>query len=161
MLVLMLKNVHLTGRPEISSDPDDIIVSKTGKKRLRKSFDFKDPWARRKQARLDFVSMFNESLNGNKISSNDLSAIEVLAKLDALLEEKKNMFGENGLANRCKSPHLTRTMTLAFKRSRGCDYDGSLQEWEGGRKKMVLNKYRAERGMVALPDGRLCTLGEC
>jgi hypothetical protein len=151
MLVLILKNVHITGRP--STDPEDIIISKTGKNRVKKKNNIKDPIARRKQARRDFVFMFNESLNGNASSSDDLSDNEVLAKLDDLLEEKKSIFGENGLANRCQSLHLTRSLNLAFKRSRGCDYDGSKEEWENGRKRRFINKDRERKGLMALPDG--------
>lgn len=68
--------------------------------------------------------------------------------LDQMLEERKGVVGKGGLVERQVSGRVTRSLRMAWNRTPAIGFDGSLSEWNRGRKEKVLRKWKIERGLI-------------
>ncbi|KAK2624605.1 hypothetical protein QTJ16_005798 [Diplocarpon rosae] len=130
MLSLIARGVHLEQHPNKRTDA---------------------PSQARKNAQEIFYTALNTALHG-KDFTQDINKREVTRMLDQVLEERKHVVGKGGLAERQTSGRITRTLTSAWKRpTKSIDFDGSLGEWEQGRKERVLHGCRDQRGSKKAP----------
>ncbi|PBP26690.1 hypothetical protein BUE80_DR002357 [Diplocarpon rosae] len=115
-----------------------------------------DPSQARKNAHEAFYTALNTALHG-KDFTKDINKREVTRMLDRVLKERKHVVGKGGLAERKTSGRITRTLTSAWKRPiKSSDFDGSLGEWEQGRKERVLQECRDQRVSKKAPlDGSI------
>ncbi len=95
--------------------------------------------------------MLNDAVHKNDYS-NDISKREVTKMLDQMLEERKGVVGKGGLVERMRGGRVTRTVTLCWERRRPIGFDGSLSEWNNGRKKQVEKKERDTLGLPPLEE---------
>jgi hypothetical protein len=121
------------------------------------------PGSSRINAYENFATQLNFALHGKDYES-DINKREVTRMLDQILEERKHVVGKGGLLGRFPGGRITAAMRLAFSRSdiwvepeknrkkypgnpeKGGggeirDFDGSLTEWENGRKERVMGPY--------------------
>lgn len=71
--------------------------------------------------------------------------------LDQMLDERKGVIGKGGLVERQLIGRITRTMTATWNRTPAINFDGSLSEWEQGRKEKVLSEYALLRARGPAP----------
>lgn len=123
MLALMARGVHLAERP---SREDDIPKGKFN-------------------TYLNFATELNHALHGTDYKQ-DIPKRKVAKILDKMLTEKKAVVGKGGLMERQQTGRLTRALRMAWECNRKGDFDGSLSEWNAGRKEMETEKLREKNG---------------
>jgi hypothetical protein len=116
MLCLIAKGVHLEGY----SKRTDI------------------PGVAKRNAYKTFATELNYALNRKNYGA-DIDRKEVTKMLDQLLVERKGVAGKGGLVERNRGGRVTRSMRMAWERNKPIDFDGSLSEWNQGRRERILN----------------------
>jgi hypothetical protein len=124
MLCLIAKGVHLEGY----SKRTDI------------------PGVAKRNAYKTFATELNYTLNKDNYGA-DIDRREITKMLDQLLAERKGVAGKGGLVERNYGGRVTRTMRMAWERKKPIDFDGSLSEWNQGRRERILNS----DGLTAKP----------
>lgn len=67
--------------------------------------------------------------------------------LDQMLVERKGVVGKDGLMERQHGGRITRSLRLAWERRKPINFDGSISEWNNGRKKREEAKERERLGL--------------
>jgi hypothetical protein len=116
MLCLIAKGVHLEGY----SKRTDI------------------PGVAKRNAYKTFATELNYALNKKNYGA-DIDRKEITKMLDQLLVERKGVAGKGGLVERNRGGRVTRSMRMAWERNKPIDFDGSLSEWNQGRRERILN----------------------
>jgi hypothetical protein len=116
MLCLIAKGVHLEGY----SKRTDI------------------PGVAKRNAYKTFATELNYALNKKNYGA-DIDRREITKMLDQLLVERKGVAGKGGLVERNRGGRVTRAMRIAWERNKPIGFDGSLSEWNQGRRERVLN----------------------
>lgn len=106
-----------------------------------------DSSSSRSNVYLTFATKLNTALHGTNYAM-DISKKEVTNMLDTILAERKGAVGRGGLMERRPVGRITRSLKLAWERNKPVDFDGSLGEWNSGRKERVMNKYLVSRGLA-------------
>ncbi|KAI6715922.1 hypothetical protein JHW43_001580 [Diplocarpon mali] len=108
----------------------------------------------RKNAHEVFYTAFNTALHG-KDFTKDINKREVTRMLEQVLEERKHVVGKGGLVERQTNGRITRTLSSAWRRPiESINFDGSLSEWEQGRKERVLHGHSDQKKSKKAPvDG--------
>jgi hypothetical protein len=127
LLALMAKGVHIYGRGKRNDDPNEL----------------------RRNAYVDFATALNEALHGEDYTQ-DISKKEVTRMIDQVLVKRKRVVGKGGLMERQHGGRITRSLNLAFKRGQQQDYDGSVSEWNNGRRAKVLARHRKQQGLPSI-----------
>jgi hypothetical protein len=116
MLCLIAKGVHLEGY----SKRTDI------------------PGVAKRSAYKTFATELNYALNKKNYGA-DIDRKEITKMLDQLLVERKGVAGKGGLVERNRGGRVTRSMRMAWERNKPIGFDGSLSEWNQGRRERILN----------------------
>ncbi|CZT03320.1 hypothetical protein WAI453_012401 [Rhynchosporium graminicola] len=129
MLCLITKGVHLEQRPNKRTEERTVT---------------------RANAYENFYTALNNAVHG-KDFNRDIHKKEVTRMLDQMLAERKHVVGLGGLVERQRNGRVTRALSMAWNRSKCNDYDGSVGEWDQGRKEKVMMQYKITRGIIAAP----------
>jgi hypothetical protein len=116
MLCLIAKGVHLEGYSKRTDNPG---IAK-------------------RNAYKTFATELNYALNKKNYGA-DIDRKEITKMLDQLLVERKGVAGKGGLVERNRGGRVTRSMRMAWERNKPIDFDGSLSEWNQGRRERILN----------------------
>ncbi|KIN07311.1 hypothetical protein OIDMADRAFT_47225 [Oidiodendron maius Zn] len=109
------------------------------------------------------ATALNNVLHGNDFE-NDISKRDVSKMIDKILEERKAIVGPGGYMDRAVPGRITRGLKMMWERSTKFDFDGSMAEWNLGRKVKEMKKLgigiddavvdnAIEEGEVATQDG--------
>ena len=121
------------------------------------------PGRARRHAHLEMATALNNALHGNDFE-NDISKREVSKMIDKILEERKAIVGPGGYMDRAVPGRITRGLKMMWERSTKFDFDGSMAEWNLGRKAKEMKKLgigidnvvvdnAIEEGEIATQDG--------
>jgi hypothetical protein len=110
-----------------------------------------------KNTYLNFATELNLALHGTDYEQ-DIPKREVTKMLERVLREKKAVMG---LIERQKTGRITRGVRMAWESGRRGDFDGSVGEWNNGRKEKVEDRRRAECGLPPLDRGAAATACKC
>ncbi len=91
----------------------------------------------------NFYTLLNDAVN-LKDYTQDIHKKEVTRMLDQMLADRKGVVGRGGLAERQPMPRMTRSLRMAWNRAPAIGFDGSLSEWNQGRKVKVLRSWKLE-----------------
>ena len=130
MLALMARGIHLDEKPSSTSKKGKYTSTSTS------------------NAYLNFATELNHALHGDKYQE-DISKREVTKMLDKMLKEKKQVVGRGGLMERQRTGRITRFLRLAWESNRRGGFDGSLTEWNSGRRERELGLAPATQPAVA------------
>lgn len=130
MIALIVRGAHLEGRSRRSDTAHD---------------SHRNIYA-------NFASRLNEAINGKANFSADIEVQDIVLMLNHLMKTRKNVVGKDGLVERQRIGRLTRPLRLAWERSDGRDFDGSVTEWEAGRKQKVMRRDMIARGLIPRED---------
>lgn len=136
LLCLMAKGMHLEERGKRSDEPG----------------------AMRRHAYLNVATELNLAVNGKNGYGEDIDKREVAKMIDRMLVEKKGVVGKGGYMERATRGRITRGLKMAWERSKGADFDGSLGEWNQWRKeseeekRLSIGGSSEDDGVLALPE---------
>ena len=108
----------------------------------------------RQEAYLDIATKLNDAVHKGDYR-NDIDKREVARMIDQVLIERKHVVGQGGVMERQVVPHITRTLKQTWERSTKYDFDGSLAEWNKGRKEREVEKQRLANGGDPKEDGKI------
>ncbi|KAK8055847.1 hypothetical protein PG993_001074 [Apiospora rasikravindrae] len=92
---------------------------------------------------LSFATKLNQTLNGSGSYADDID----IEDIEELLEKiEKNKKAALAFIERQGTSRITRTQRRVFERNLG--FDGTMVEWEGGRKEKVMQARQARQAML-------------
>jgi hypothetical protein len=97
---------------------------------------------------LTFATKLNIALHGTDYAK-DISKEDVTSMLDTMFIQRKGVVGRGGLMERQAVGRITRSLKMTWERNKPIDFDGSLGEWNAGRKWRVMSKYLVGKGLDA------------
>jgi hypothetical protein len=112
-----------------------------------------DPNKARQHAYLEVATALNQAVHKDDYR-NDLDKREVSRMIDWALLERKGVVGRGGYMERQVVPRITRTLRRMWERPTKFDYDGTLGEWNTGRKEREVEKMRIENGGAPRGDAQ-------
>jgi hypothetical protein len=127
MFGLIVRGAHNSDKPQKRTDTAELIRT-----------NFYD----------EFASDFNKALSGKYNYRADIDKQEIIQMLDSLMAQRVNVIGKGSLAERQKVSRITRSLRLAWDRVPSRDYNGSMAEWNSGRKERVIKADLIRRGLV-------------
>ncbi|KAL3425039.1 hypothetical protein PVAG01_04320 [Phlyctema vagabunda] len=99
-----------------------------------------DPRTAKRHAYLNVATELNKALHGNSFEK-DIPQVEVTQKIDEILAAK----GFANYLSRSRVGKITRSMRIVFQRRPLLSFDGSIFEWEHGRKAVEMEKEQEKR----------------
>lgn len=104
-----------------------------------------DPSKLRRHAYLEVATALNESVHKNDYR-NDIDKREVSRMIDWVLLKRKGIVGTGGYMERASPGRITRGLKMLWRRPTRFDFNGSVAEWNLGRKGAEAEKQRIANG---------------
>lgn len=127
LFCIIARNIHKTGLPK-EADPTETPAT-LARRRAAARMAETGSMPSIRQAHIDVADLLNKAIHGVGNYGKDIDKAEVSRMIDHLMVEKK---GAIAYLERQRVARVTRAMKKVWRR--GLDFDGSLKEWDEGRK---------------------------